>query len=88
MRLPPDDQAGSLDREQVLQVLRLGSVHVLRVEDGCYILDRDPISEVHLLTETVPRQMIQYLARKFGIQTIYFYYPNEYTKYLRQKNLH
>jgi hypothetical protein len=81
VKLPEDDEDGSLPREQVFQVLKLSHVQVEHLADlerpGEYrtLLLKDHIVEFQSFDDLVPRETIRYLARKFGIEMLAFYYP-------------
>ncbi len=83
MRLPPKDDPqgdieGRLPLEDVLTVLRRQNVSVTTepASDGtvCCTLVSDEVAEVQFLPDPVGGVMVKYLARKFDIETVEFYY--------------
>jgi hypothetical protein len=76
VKLPEDDEDGALPRDQVLQVLELSQVTVVRLDDR-FVLMKDRVSEMQIFPDKIPRQMVRYLARKFGINPLHFYYPRQ-----------
>ncbi|TCT21212.1 hypothetical protein [Thiobaca trueperi] len=84
MRLPPKDDPqgdmeGRLPLEDVLTVLRRHDVSVTTEAsclDGavCCTLISEDVSEVQFLSDPVGGVMVKYLARKFEIETVEFYY--------------
>jgi len=76
VRLPKDELDGALSRDRVIMVLKKNGVGVQEEDDGVYLLEKTGIYDVQLFPTQITRKVIQYLARKFEIATIDFYYPN------------
>lgn len=83
MRLPPKDDPqgdieGRLPLDDVLTVLRRHDVSITTepASDGtlCCTLIADEVAEVQFLPDPVDGVMVKYLVRKFGIDTVEFYY--------------
>lgn len=97
MRLPPKDDPhgdieGRLPLEDVLTVLRRHDVSVTTepAQDGavCCTLVSDDAAEVHFLPDPVGGVMVKYLARKFEIETVEFYYFRQLDAQREQPPLH
>ena len=97
MRLPPKDDPhgdieGRLPLEEVFTVLRRHDVSITTepASDGtvCYTLVSDEVAEVQFLPDPVGGMMVKYLARKFGINTVEFYYFRQLDAQREQPPLH
>jgi hypothetical protein len=87
MRLPPKDPEQRdfetrLSRDDVLYALRRHGVSVEVEEDPeggdaiCTMIS-DQVAEVQLLPAMVGGRMVEYLARKFGIEKVQMYYARK-----------
>lgn len=81
MRVPPKDDPGG-DKEAALPLSTV--IHVLQLNDvtveedsGFYTLVSEDGVEVQQFTDPVGGMMVRYLARKFRINAVHFYYPKE-----------
>ena len=64
-----------MDREKVIQVLRDHGVEVAE-HNSIVVMRNERTLEAQALPDTVPRGMLNYLARKFGIPEDKFHVPN------------
>jgi len=84
VKLPENEEDGALPKEQVFLVLELSNVQVVHLDDlenpGQYrtILKKDQNVIFQSFTDKVPRETIRYIARKFGIPALHFYFPKRH----------
>lgn len=83
MRLPRDEYDGALPLERIVLVLVEAGVEV-RQESGRFRLRRDDVLEWQYFCDPVPRWVVQYLARKFEIDIVEFYYRGNTERNLRE----
>jgi len=74
--MPSCGDEGSVPQATVIEVLKSSGVSVREEEEGRVILVIHEIPEVLIFSENVPRRMIHYISRKYGVQIQYFYHPD------------
>lgn len=69
---------GSVQVGSVIAALRAAGVSVSEISDHEFVIVKEGIPHAYVLNCPVPRKMLHYLSRRYGVRIEWFYHPEMY----------